>query len=46
MKKFTYKITNPAGFHASLAGLLVKYAQGCSSEISISSEKYVKRVGL
>jgi len=36
MEEFTYKITNPEGLHARPAGLFVKCAVGCNSDISIS----------
>lgn len=36
MQKFEYKIKDPNGLHARPAGLLVKCAQLCSSDVSIS----------
>lgn len=39
MISFNYKIMNKTGLHARPAGLLVKTAQGCSSEISIANKE-------
>lgn len=36
MRKFEYKIKDPNGLHARPAGLFVKCAQGCSSEVNVS----------
>lgn len=36
MKQFTYTITDPAGLHARLAGLLVKEAKGLDSTVTIT----------
>ncbi len=36
MKEFTYKVTDPEGFHARPAGQLVKFAQGLDSEVTVS----------
>lgn len=35
MVTFEYQVTDPEGLHARPAGLLVKFAQGCSSSVSI-----------
>lgn len=39
MISFDYKITNKTGLHARPAGLLVKTAQGCSSEIYVANKE-------
>jgi phosphotransferase system HPr (HPr) family protein len=36
MQKFEYKVKDPDGLHARPAGLLVKCAQACSSNVNIS----------
>jgi phosphocarrier protein HPr len=36
MVSFEYQITDPEGLHARPAGLLVKSAQACSSEVTVS----------
>ena len=36
MQSFTYQIKDPDGLHARPAGLLVKCAQACSSDVGIS----------
>ncbi|XOQ48301.1 MAG: Phosphocarrier protein HPr [Eubacteriales bacterium] len=35
MKTFEYTVKDEAGLHARPAGLLVKFAQGCSSDINL-----------
>lgn len=35
MKQFNYCIQSPEGLHARPAGLLVKFAQNCSSKITL-----------
>ena len=37
MKQFSYIIKDPEGMHARPAGLLSKFAQQCSSNVSISA---------
>ncbi len=38
MEQFTYTIQDPDGLHARPAGLLAKYAQGCTSTVSIEKD--------
>ncbi|MGN0666262.1 MAG: HPr family phosphocarrier protein [Huintestinicola sp.] len=44
MKEFCYKISDPAGIHARPAGMLVRMAEGFSSNVTI--EKGGKSVDL
>lgn len=37
MRNFTYTLTSPEGLHARPAGILVKCAQTCASEVTIES---------
>lgn len=36
MQSFKYVVKDELGLHARLAGLLVKYVSGCSSEVNLS----------
>lgn len=38
MKSFTYTITDEVGIHARPAGMLVKQAKECTSEITVTSK--------
>ncbi len=38
MKSFTYTITDEVGIHARPAGMLVKQAKECTSEITVTAK--------
>ena len=38
MRKFEYKVKDPNGLHARPAGLFVRCAQGCGSDVNVSKD--------